>query len=242
MPLFEDGDVSIYYETHGVDGPPLLLLAPGGLRLSRVENWSRAPWDPIAALGDRYRIVAMDQRNTGRSFAPITADYGWADYTADQLALMDHLGLERFGVMGMCIGGGFGLRLVHAAPERVAALVAMQPIGLDGNRDTYRGLLGEWRAAVAADHPEASDADWDAVWSNLFGTDRLLWTIPDEAIETLASPVLVLLGNDEYHPTVASRELAARAREATLVERWKEPADVPAARQAVDDFLAAHLG
>jgi pimeloyl-ACP methyl ester carboxylesterase len=243
MPLFESGDVSIYYETLGVaDGPPLLLLAPGGLRLSRVENWSKAPWDPIDALGDRYRIVAMDQRNTGRSYAPITAAYGWADYTADQLALMDHLGLERFGVIGMCIGGGFGLRLVHTAPDRVEALVAMQPIGLHGNRDTYRNLFAEWRAAVAADHPEASEADWDRVWSNLFGSDRLLWTIPDEAIETLAAPVLVLLGDDEYHPTLASREVAARAPAATLVERWKEPADVPAARQAVDDFLAAHLG
>src|SRR5687768_11646171 len=168
MPLFEDGDVSIYYETYGVDGPPLLLLAPGGLRLSRVENWSKAPWDPIAALADRYQIVAMDQRNTGRSFAPITAEYGWGDYTADQLALMDHLGIERFGVVGMCIGAGFGLGLVHASPDRVSGLVAMQPIGQDGNRETYRGLFAEWRAAVAADHPEATDAIWDAVWSNLF--------------------------------------------------------------------------
>jgi pimeloyl-ACP methyl ester carboxylesterase len=241
MALFESGDVTIYYETHG-DGPPLLLLAPGGLRLSRVENWSRAPWDPIAALADRYRIVAMDQRNTGRSFAPIGSGYGWADYTADQLALMDHLGIDRFGVVGMCIGGGFGLRLAHAAPDRVRAVVAMQPIGNYDNRDTYRGLFEEWRAAVVGDHPEVDGDAWEAVWSNLFGSDRLLWTIPDDAIETLAAPVLVLLGNDEYHPTAASRAVAERAPRATLVERWKAPDDVPAARQAVDDFLAAHAG
>ena len=240
MPVFESGDVTIYYETQG-DGPALLMLAPGGLRLSRIENWNRAPWDPIAALADRYRIVAMDQRNTGRSFAPITAAYGWADYTTDQLALMDHLGIERFGVMGMCIGGGFGLRLVDAAPDRVSGLVAMQPIGNHENRDTYRGLFDDWRTAVGADHPEASEADWQGAWSNLFDTDRLLWTIPDESIAHLAAPVLVLLGNDEYHPSVASREIAARAPRATLIERWKDPADVPAARQAVDDFLAAHL-
>lgn len=239
MALLESGNVTIYYETHG-DGPPLLLLAPGGLRLSRVENWSRAPWDPIAALAERYQVVAMDQRNTGRSFAPITADSGWADYTADQLALMDHLGIERFGVIGMCIGGGFGLRLAHVAPERVRAVVAMQPIGNYDNRDTYRGLFEEWRSAVGADHPEADASDWESVWSNLFDGNRLLWTIPDEAIETLAPPVLVLLGNDEYHPTAASRAVAERAPRATLLERWKAPEDIPVARQAVDDFLAAH--
>lgn len=239
MPRFTTGDVTIHYETFGA-GPAVLMLAPGGLRLSRIENWSRAPWDPIAALADRYHVVAMDQRNTGRSVAPITAEDGWADYSADQLALMDHLGIERFAVMGMCIGGGFGLRLAHVAPERVTGVVAMQPIGNADNRATYRGIFDEWREAVGADHPEASDAAWEGVWQNMFGGDELLWTIPDAVVTTLRPPILVLLGNDEFHPTVASRDVAARAPHATLVERWKEPADQPAARAAVDGFLAAH--
>jgi hypothetical protein len=41
---------------------------------------------------------------------------------------------------------------------------------------------------------------------------------------------------------VASQRLAATAPNATLIERWKDPADRPAARQAVDDFLARHAG
>lgn len=240
MPEFTTGDVSIHYETRG-DGPPLLMLAPGGLRLSRIENWSRAPWDPLAALADRFRIVAMDQRNTGRSFAPVTAAAGWADYSADQLALMDHLGIERFGVVGMCIGGGFGLRLAHTAPERIAGVVAMQPIGNADNLGNYRAIFEEWRTAAGPDHPEATDAEWEGMWRNMFGGDDLLWTIADDAVPTLEPPVLVLLGNDEFHPSVASRDVAARAPHATLIERWKEPADVPAAREAVADFLTTHV-
>ena len=59
-------------------------------------------------------------------------------------------------------------------------------------------------------------------------------------LPTLETPLLVLQGNDVYHPTIASRRAAELAPGATLVERWKDPADQPAARAAVDTFLAEH--
>jgi pimeloyl-ACP methyl ester carboxylesterase len=239
VPTLQNGPITLRYETWG-DGPAVLLLAPGGLRRSRVETWEEAPWNPIDALAGRFRVVAMDQRNTGTSFAPITASAGWPSYAADQLAVMDHLGIERFSVVGMCIGGAFIMELLEQAPERVASAVAMQPIGLDGNRDAFREIFDTWREAIAADHPEASDADWEACWRNLFGGDHLLWSVPDDLLPTVTTPMLVLQGDDVYHPKLASLQLAARAPMATLIERWKEPADQPAARAAVDDFLAAH--
>jgi hypothetical protein len=52
--------------------------------------------------------------------------------------------------------------------------------------------------------------------------------------------MLVLLGNDLHHPQATSRELAALAPNATLIEHWKEPEYHPAARQAVETFLAQH--
>jgi pimeloyl-ACP methyl ester carboxylesterase len=240
VPTLENGPVSLHYQTSG-DGPPLLLLAPGGLRASRAETWSRAPWSPIEALSDRYRIVAMDQRNTGTSFAPITSDDGWATYAADQLAVMDHLGVDRFGVVGMCIGGGFILRLIAEAPERIDAAVLMQPIGQVANRDEFRAIFDEWRSDIAADHPEATDSDWDGCWSNLFGNDNLMWTVPDAQLPTMDTAMLVLRGDDAYHPKEASEHLAATAPNATLIENWKDPADQPAAREAVDRFLDTHL-
>ena len=140
MATFEQGPVSLRYEVRG-DGPPILMLAPGGLRASRIETWANVPWNPVDALADRYRVIAMDQRNTGTSVGPISADDGWDTYAADQLALMDHLGIERFGVVGMCIGGAFVVKLAHTAPARVTAAVAMQPIGLDDNREAFRADL-----------------------------------------------------------------------------------------------------
>jgi pimeloyl-ACP methyl ester carboxylesterase len=227
------------YETQG-EGPAVLLLAPGGLRASRVETWANAPWNPIEQLADRHQVVAMDQRNTGTSFAPITANDGWADYAADQLAVMDHLGIERFSLLGMCIGGAFIAELLAEVPERITAAVALQPIGLDGNRAEFRTMFDLWREGIGGDHPEASDADWEGCWTNLFGTDHLLWSVPDAQLPTFATPTLVLQGDDAYHPRVASQRMAAEMPNATLIEAWKDPADLPAARAAVDQFLAEH--
>ena len=103
----------------------------------------------------------------------------------------------------------------------------------------FRKIFEDWRQGIADDHPETSDADWEGLWGNLFGGDDALWSVPDTFLPTIETPLLVLQGDDTYHPRSASRLLAA-APTATLVERWKEPTDQPAARATVDDFLTLH--
>ena len=113
---------------------------------SAFNKWALMPWNPLAALTDDFQVIAMDQRNAGQSTAPISATDGWDTYTTDQLALMDHLGVDRFAVAGMCIGGPYITGLCMAAPERVAAAVILQPIGLDNNHqafyDMFDGMAG----------------------------------------------------------------------------------------------------
>ena len=80
MPVLTTADGEIYYEVHG-SGFPLMIFAPGGLR-SELAFWRHSPsnpsapavWmDPMAVLGEKYRVVAMDQRNAGRSRTGIFA-------------------------------------------------------------------------------------------------------------------------------------------------------------------------
>lgn len=233
------GSVTIRYDDTG-SGPAVLCLAPGGLSASRADVWSRSTWNPLERLSGAYRLVAMDQRNTGTSWAPVTEHDGWSSYASDQLALMDHLGIETFAVVGMCIGGAFIARLLAEAPARVTAAVAMQPIGFDSNRDTFFRLFDDWRRAVVADHPEAGEADWASFRQALFGADRLVWSVDDGVLATFDRPLLVLTGDDEYHPRSVSRRLAEAVRSASLVERWKEPADLPVAENAIREFLERH--
>ena len=238
MPTFQHGDATIYYEEQG-SGFPVLLIAPGGMR-SSVSFWRHAPWDPIEHLSSRYRVIAMDQRNAGQSTAPVRSSDGWATFTGDQLALLDHLGVDRFHVGGMCIGGSYIAALAHTAPERVASGVVFQTIGLDANRNAFYDMFDSWANELAQSHPEVDDTGWKEFRESMYGGDDYLFSVPDAWIPECRTPLLVLLGNDMYHPESSSRRLAAEAPNATLVERWKDPEDHPAARASVEQFLAAN--
>jgi pimeloyl-ACP methyl ester carboxylesterase len=90
MPTFQRGDISLYYEEYG-SGYPLLLLAPGGVKSSIgfwkiTPNGEKNPLDPTVDLARDFRVIAMDQRNAGRSRGPVSAADGWHTYTADHLA------------------------------------------------------------------------------------------------------------------------------------------------------------
>ncbi|HAA67398.1 MAG TPA: alpha/beta hydrolase, partial [Acidimicrobiaceae bacterium] len=88
---------------------------------SEVSFWNSTPWNPIEQLRGAFRVIAMDQRNAGRSTGPIAASDGWHTYAQDQIALLDHLGVDRFAVAGMCIGGPYAMGLIAEVPERVSA-------------------------------------------------------------------------------------------------------------------------
>ena len=62
----------LHYIEHG-GGFPVLLFAPGGMR-SASSFWKSAPWNPVTELADEFRVISMDQRNAGRSTAPISPD------------------------------------------------------------------------------------------------------------------------------------------------------------------------
>lgn len=240
MATFERPGVTLHYEERG-SGPAVLLIAPGGMS-SAITAWANAPWDPAAHLADRYRVITMDQRNAGDSVAEVHGTDGWSAYTADQLALLDHLGVDRFAVLGMCIGGSYIANLLATAPERVQAAVALQPIGRADNQHLFEEKFDEWRAGIEADHPEASDEDWLRFRTNMFGGGGMLYSVPDEALARFSTPWLILMGGDRFHPEPVSRRLAGLAPGAGLVERWKAEEDVPAGRAAVDRFLATHIG
>ncbi|GAA4820293.1 alpha/beta fold hydrolase [Actinomycetospora corticicola] len=238
MAIMENGDVRIHYEERG-EGFPVLAFAPGGLQ-SAIEWWSAAPWDVPDALAGDHRVVLMDQRNAGESWAPVGPDDGWDSYTDDHLALLDHLGIERCHLVGMCIGGSFIANLIRRAPERVASAVVLQPIGLDGNRELFHGTFADFAEQQGEKHPETSESDWRSFRNHLYGADHVLFSVPDEAVATFEVPLLVFAGGDEPHPASASSMLADVAPNATLVERWKAAEYTEAARESIANFLAVH--
>ena len=241
MAEFTHRDASIHYDIEGAaDGYPVLLIAPGGMR-SANELWMDVPWNPRTALADSYRLIGMDQRNAGRSTAPVSPDDGWSTMRDDQLALLDHLGIDRCHVVGMCIGGPYIAGLLKAAPERFSSAVMLQPVGIEAdgsNRAAFYEMFDRWVEMNADSHGDVDDATWRSFRSNMWDGEFLL-TATETDVAKFDTPLLVAMGNDLYHPQATSRAIVAAAPHVTFVESWKEGDDLAAFDPVVHQFLAA---
>ncbi|MAV26556.1 MAG: alpha/beta hydrolase [Gammaproteobacteria bacterium] len=236
MPEFKRGDVSLNYEIHG-EGYPILLFAPGGMR-SAIDFWKNSEWDPISTLSPHFKVIAMDQRNAGKSVAPISGSDGWSTYTSDHVALLDHLEIERCHLLGGCIGGPYCFGTIQAGPERISSAVLQQSIGSDNNQDTFYDLFNGWMNEVKPRHPSVTEAEWQQFRSNMFDGD-FVYNVDRDFVRQCETPLLVLMGSDVYHPTATSREIAELAPNATLIENWKDP-EADNTVNIVIDFLKAN--
>ena len=235
MPSFDHEGSSIYYESQG-EGFPVLAFAPGGMR-SAIARWAQSKIQAPELLRQKFRVITLDQRNTGRSLAPITAHDGWHSYTKDHVALLDHLQIKRCHLLGVCIGGAFSLSLIQAVPERIASAVLIQPIGDSGqNRSEFYALFDAW----AADLPDARRPDSSALQafrSRLYDGD-FVFSVTRDFVRSCRVPLLVLMGDDQYHPSRISREIVELAPRAKLIESWKEGAARAEAEREIVRFLS----
>ena len=238
MPHFEYESVSIYFEEHG-SGAPLLLLAPGAMN-STIEMWTDATINPLALYQDAFRMIAMDQRNAGRSHGPLDVSDPWGAYARDQLALVDHLGIDEFHVMGCCIGGSFALRLIEHAPARVVSAVLEQPVGIaDGNRQLYEEMWRAWGAQLA-DREDLTADTVEEFGTTMWQSDFVL-SVSRDFVRSCSTPLLVLPGTDRYHPAATGREIATLAPAGRVLEPWNDSRQsVQHAALAVRQFFEAH--
>jgi pimeloyl-ACP methyl ester carboxylesterase len=140
MSFYEKGAVRIYYEEAG-SGFPLLVIAGGGLNSTIAGlTGGSSPFNPMEEFKGEYRCIASDLRNAngGQSTGPLEIDRPWDSYADDQLGVMDHLGIDKFMVLGFCIGGPFIWNLLKRAPDRIVAAVLAQP---SGSRPEMRDLF-----------------------------------------------------------------------------------------------------
>ena len=248
MPMLPVAGGEIYYEVHGAQSArdTVLLFAPGFLS-SRIERWRSNParpgvtqdWlDPIAALADNFQLVALDVRNAGQSHVQLADGDGWPTYTADHLALLDHLGIARCHIFGACIGVSHALALAKAAPERVVSLVLQNPIGAsDVNREALDGEFKAWAQGLAG-RPDATPGRLAAFQQAMFGGD-FIFSVDRDFVRGCEIPMLLMPGNDLVHAKQASDDLA-KAPRIDILDPWKGPQHKDRAMQRVRAFFNTH--
>ncbi|MCZ7529992.1 MAG: alpha/beta hydrolase [Acidimicrobiia bacterium] len=104
------------------DGPGLVLVHGFG---GASDDFA----DHHDDLAERFRTVTFDHRGHGRSDGPADAEYSIDRFGADTLAVADHLGLDRFHLVGYSMGGMAARRVALRAPERLLSLVLMDTCG-----------------------------------------------------------------------------------------------------------------
>jgi pimeloyl-ACP methyl ester carboxylesterase len=245
MRFYEKGAVRIHFEEHGT-GLPLLLIAGGGLN-STIGALARGPFDPIAEFKGEYRCIAADLRNAnaGHSTGPLEVDRPWDAHTDDHLGVMDHLGIDKFFVMGFCIGGPLVWNLIKRAGNRVVAAVLAQPSGSRPEaRDLfYEGNMKTWGPELIKHRPEITMETVDKFLTKMYRNNPdFVITVTRDFVRSCQTPVLILPDDIPAHPYAVAMEAAMLAPNAEVsMFPWKEPKErIPLAVRQIRSFLRAH--
>jgi pimeloyl-ACP methyl ester carboxylesterase len=242
--FYEKGPVKIHYQEWG-SGFPLLLIAGGGLGGSTIRGLTN-PFDAVGEFKGEYRCIGSDLRTaTGESTGPLEVDRPWDMFADDHLALMDHLGIDKFMVMGFCIGGPLVWNLLKRAPNRVVAAVPAQPSGCRAEAPTlmYDTNMMAWGPDYVKRHPNVTMAQIDQFLTKMYKSPAdFIWPVTREFVKSCQTPVLILPDDIPAHPYKTAMEAAMLAPKAEVsMFPWKEPKErIPLAVRQIHSFLKAH--
>jgi pimeloyl-ACP methyl ester carboxylesterase len=241
--FYVKGPVRIHYQEYG-SGFPLLLIAGGGLN-STIAGLTN-PFNAIEEFKGEYRCIASDLRNAnnGQSSGPLEVDRPWDMYTDDHLGVMDHLGIDKFMVMGFCIGGPFIWNLLKRAPNRVVAAVLAQPSGWRPEMPTlsYDNNMEGWGPQLVKRRPEITMETVDRFLTKMYKNVDFVFTVNRDFVRSCQTPVLILPDDIPGHPYAIAMEAAMLAPKSQVsIYPWKEPKErIPLAIRHIRSFLRSN--
>ena len=97
------------------------------------KNFCRDYWQgTVDVLRDRgFRVIVPEQIGFCASSKPSAYQFSFHQLATNTLALLDDAGAGEVDVVGHSMGGMLAVRLALMAPDRVARLVLVNPIGLE---------------------------------------------------------------------------------------------------------------
>ena len=131
--------------------------------------------------------TVVNRRDRSRSIVPGTP------HTDDQLGVLDHLGIDKFMVLGFCIGGPFIWNLLRRAPNRVVAAVLAQPSGFRPELPNYfyETNMANWGPALVKRRPEITMAQVDTFLTKMYRANAdFVFTVTRDFARQCRTPLL----------------------------------------------------
>ncbi|WP_082573304.1 MULTISPECIES: alpha/beta fold hydrolase [unclassified Nocardioides] len=114
------GGRDLYYVDEGQPGQRAVVFIGGqgtSLEAFQLSEFARTSREKLG-----LRVISVERNGFGES--PLDLTLGYADYTAEVLAVLDHLGIDRFVTVAISGGGAYAAHLAAAVPDRVISLHA----------------------------------------------------------------------------------------------------------------------
>lgn len=236
MPSVNANGLDLYYEVHGAGAPILGIHGTPSSALLWV--------DAARELASHGRCIIYDRRGFSRSERPDpfeTADL--KDEVDDAAALLDALSATPAVVIGRSTGGQIALEFAHRFPEKVKALVLLEPtvFTVDPEATVWADQLRRQVLQAATDHPSSAS---EAMIRDALG-DQTWKSFPTELKEVLteASPAVLAeirgkgLDLSDEPLVLSDEELTGMDRPTLLVSAQ----DSPEPLRRVNDRLAEVL-
>jgi pimeloyl-ACP methyl ester carboxylesterase len=194
----EIGDFPIHYLAWGLDGAlPLVLLHGGG-----QSAWT---WQRVAErFAARYRLIAPDARGHGDSGWSPDGIYSMDRFRDDLHALVSHLGLNAFVLIGMSMGGMTALSYGGVYGETLRGLVVIDiaPEIREEGRDRIVGFMTGRSSFANLDEA----VEYAHAFNPHRGRDRLRQTLPRN-LRTLPDGTLRWKWDPDFIGNMAASEM-----------------------------------
>ncbi len=114
-----NGRVTYFLDDGPRDGRPVVFFGGQGTSL---EAFQLTEFNRSTRLALGLRMISVERNGFGES--PLDAKRGYADYASEVLAVLDHLGVDKFSIVAISGGGAYAAHLAAMAPERLISLHA----------------------------------------------------------------------------------------------------------------------
>ena len=145
MPLHKVNNVNLYYEFHGPENAPVLVLN-NGLIMNATTSWAFQ----TKALSQEYRLLQYDCCGQGQSDHP-PVPYSMEIHADDLACLLEALGIANAHIAGISYGGEVAQAFVLAYPEMVESLILIDTVSEVGLE--LELVIHSWMDALRTEDP-----------------------------------------------------------------------------------------